>query len=174
MLVGFALTEVGAALVGASIGFLAADKGRWSGTPALFAVGGLTAAVGIPLWATGQAKKGPRAPAVRPDPPPVTPPPDSGTALRAAGITLTLAGVAGIIGGLAGLTLSGPGSEFDYGNQFAGVIALGAGSVVAGVGIPLWIVGQNKVSAANAASAASQPSWALRAGGTGLWLEGRY
>ena len=88
-----------------------------------------------------------------------------------------LAGVAGIIGGLASLTLSGPGSEFDYGNQFAGVIALGAGSVVAGVGIPLWIVGQNKVSAknaANAASAASQPSWALRAGGTGLWLEARY
>lgn len=177
MVAGFALTEVGVALVGASIGLMVADKGRSSATPALFVAGGLSAAVGIPLWATGRAKTGPRAPAVRPDPPPVTPPPDSGTGLRAAGITLTLAGVAGIVGGIASMTFADTRGDFGGYNLLPGIIALGMGNIVASVGIPLWIVGQNKVSAAkaaNEANAGSQPSWALRAGGTGLWLEGRY
>lgn len=184
MVAGLALTEVGVALVGASVGLMVADKGAWHGASTgpmavVFMAGGIgAAAVGVPLWATGQAKKGPRSPAVlHPAPPPPPPPSDSGTGLRAAGITLTLAGVAGIVGGIASMTFADTRGDFGGYNLLPGIIALGMGNIVASVGIPLWIVGQNKVSAAkaaNEANAGSQPSWALRAGGTGLWLEGRY
>lgn len=178
MLTGFVLTDQGMALLGAGIGLMVADKGTWVGTwtgpmAAIFMAGGVTSlAVGIPLWASGQSKAGPRSPVVaapEPSPPPL--PPGSGTGLRAAGISLTAAGVVAAVAGGVSMATADTRGDFGGFNLLPGLIAFGTGNLLMGAGIPMWIVGQNKVSASRALPEATI---SLRASGAGLSMEGTF